>query len=264
MREVRGTLGVLLAAAGWWLVSCRDVPTPPEGVHSVSEIFLPAPSVVVGDTLRDSAGVVAPLRVIAFDVAGLPLDPQPVTTFVVIDTGAHFVDTAFVVGDSLGDTVQVVGTIATIQTRPSPIVITLEPDTLVAADSTLQRITRTIVASDTALNSPPLNVIVQNLAGTPAAPPTGVPAVVVYYTIDRAPPGPGPGGGPTVVLLPSATSNQVSSRDTTNTGGQASRVARLRFNGSAFVADTVLVSATSSYRGVSIGTVQFTLIFTKQ
>jgi hypothetical protein len=256
MRGFSRTVGAALGLAAWWLVSCRELPAPQDGVAAISELLLPSPGLVSGDTLRDSTGMVAPLRVIAFDLRGDPLDPQPVATFVVIDSGAHIVDGAFLVGDTLG-TIQVVGTVASLQTRPSQIPVTLRPDTIVAADSVVHRVTRTILPTDSALTSAPLNVIVQNLAGTT---PTGVQAVIVRYTIDQAPPG--NGSGPTFVLL---NNNRVSSVDTTDVGGRASLVPRLRLSALPnFVSDTVLVSATSSYRGLSIGTVLFTLIYTNQ
>ena len=60
--------GVLYAVAvvGWYLVSCTEVPVPEGGVASISNVRRPSPALVVGDTMRDSTGVVAPLQVIAF------------------------------------------------------------------------------------------------------------------------------------------------------------------------------------------------------
>lgn len=255
MRDLRRAVGAVLGAAAWWLVSCREVPTPPEGIMALSEVFVPSPGVVVGDTLRDSTGMVAPLRVIAFNLNGDPVTPQPTPTFVVIDTGAHIVDGAFLVGDSLGSTIQVVGSVAGIQTNPAEVLVTLAPDTLVAAGPVAIARTYSLLSGDTVVNSPPLNVIVQNLEATT---PVGVAAVIVYYNIDRAPAG--NGSGPTVVLV---NNNRLSNRDTTDSG-QAALVARLRLNAlSVFAQDTVVVSATSSYRGLTIGTVQFTIVYTK-
>jgi hypothetical protein len=257
MRSARRVAGAVLGAAGWWTVSCRDIPAPADGVLSVSAIILPAPGLVAGDTLRDSTGLAAPLRVIAYDFSGDPLDPQPVPTFVVIDTGAHLVDGVFLVGDSVGRTVEVVGSVSGIQTLPASVKVTLAPDTLVASDSIVHHKSYTLISGDTIVNSAELATIVQHLGGST---PTGVDAVIVRYSIDRAPAG--NGQGPTVLLL---NGTLLSSRDTTANGGRASRVARLRLNAlSAFVSDTVVVSATSSYRGLSLGTVQFTIIYTKQ
>jgi hypothetical protein len=83
-RVVLATIG----AAAWWLLSCREIPAPDEGVFSISPLILPSPGLVAGDTMRDSLGLVAPLRVIAFDIDGNEV-PGLEATFVAIDTGAH-------------------------------------------------------------------------------------------------------------------------------------------------------------------------------
>jgi len=77
--------------------------------------------------------------------------------------------------------------------------------------------------------------------------------------IDKAPPS--INESPTVVILNGST---VSTRDTTESNGRASRVARLRplaLGGQQ--QDTVIVTATTAYRGASLGTVQFILVFNR-
>jgi hypothetical protein len=256
MPDVKRISGAVLGAIGWWLVSCREIPAPEGGVAALSPIFLPSPGLVAGDTMRDSTGLVAPLRITAYGVDGEVLPSQPPLTFVVLDTGAHMVD-ALLLGDNAGRTVRVVGTVGSLQSQFASVKVTAEPDTLVAADSILHRKAYSINAGDTVSISPELSVLVQNLAGTAAA---GVEAVIVRYAIDQAPTG--NGSGPTVVL---ASGNVRSSRDTSDAGGRASRTARLRIAAlGSFATDTVLVSATASYRGASLGTVVFMVIFTNQ
>lgn len=105
MPRMRKTIAAVLAAAAWWVVSCRDVPAPEGGVFAISALLLPSPGLVAGDTLRDSTGLASPLRVVAFDVAGDTVQ-NAVTMFVVLDTGAHL-SGALLVGDSVGRTVRV-------------------------------------------------------------------------------------------------------------------------------------------------------------
>jgi hypothetical protein len=252
---MRKAIGHILAAAAWWLVSCRDVPAPEGGIFSISALLLPSPGLVAGDTLRDSTGLASPLRVVAFDVAGDTVQ-NAVTTFVVLDTGAHM-SGALLVGDSVGRTVRVVASVAALQTQPAPVKVTLSPDTLVAADSIVHHKTYVLVGGDTVVNSADLTTSVLHLGALQS----GVEAVIVRYSIDRAPPGDAT-KGPTLVLM-NATSP--SSRDTTDASGRAARTARLRLAPLLNVlSDTALVSATASYRGRTIGVVQFTLIFTSQ
>lgn len=245
---------VPLAVVGIWMVSCRDIPAPADGVHSIGPIRLPSPGLVAGDTMRDSTGVVAPVDVVVYGIDGEPMVPQPAKTFVLLDT-LGTLDGATLIGTSTGK-LRIVGSVGDIQTRPDTIPVTLSPDTLVLAanDSLLHRVTYNIATTDSVVNSPNLNVDVRHLGATP----TGVEAVVVKYTITRAP----IGTAPTLLLM---NNNAISDRDTTNDQGRAARVARLRLAAlNTFLADTAFVAATASYRGRVLGTVTFTIIYTKQ
>jgi hypothetical protein len=224
-------------------------------VHAISRLILPAPGLVVGDTLRDSLGVAAGLDVIAYGLDNQPLDPQPESFFVVLDTGAHL-DAGtgrLLVGDDAGTTVRVVGTVGSLQTQPVSVKVTLAPDTIVPADTIVHHVRYTI-PPDTAAQTT-LNVNVRNRAAD-----AGVEAVIVHFTIDRSPPS--INETPTVVLLNGSVG---SARDTTESNGRASRVARLRLAAIASPeTDTALVSATTAYRGASLGTVQFIIVFQRE
>lgn len=248
MRRERVVLAAAMLAAA--VASCRDVPAPEGGVFSVSALLLPSPAVVVGDTMRDSAGAAAPLRLVAYGVNGEPLDPQPTTNFVVLDATAHVVGGAYLVGDASG-TVRVVGNAGGVQSVPQLVLVTAEPDTLVPSDSTHQVRTFTFPV-DTAVNAD-LIVQVRSAAGA------GVDGVIVRYEITRSPPA--VGSGATVVLL---NSGVPSSRDTTSGGGTASRTLRFRLAAAAPATDSATVTASAAYRGLSIGVVQFTVVFKAQ
>jgi hypothetical protein len=253
MRRVRKVVAVVVGAAAWWLVSCREVPAPEGGVLSLSPVRLPSPGVVAGDTMRDSTGLVAPLTVVAYGVAGDTLTGIK-ASFVALDTGAHL-SGAWLIGDSVGRTVRVIGSVEALQSQPVSVKVTTSPDTMVAADSTLHRKSYSLLTGDSVVNSGELATIVRH------APATGVEAVVVKYSIVRAPAGL-PGKGPAFLLMNGTTP---SNRDTTDASGRAARTARLRLFAKDTVAvDTAVVSATSSYRGRTLGAVTFTLVFTRQ
>lgn len=238
----------------WTLPSCRDVPAPEEGVAAIAPLQFPSPGLVVGDTMRDSTGAVVPLSIVAFDAAGDTLQGVQ-ATFVVLDTGAHVVGD-LLIGDKESKSVRVVGSAGALQTRPATITVTLSPDTLVAVDSAIYRKTYSVASFDTVATSPDMGVKVQHRATG-----TGVEAVIVRYEIERAPPVISAGTGPTLVLMSGTTP---SSRDTTDSNGQAGRSARLRVLAIKPGTDTAYVTASASYRGQSIGTVRFTLIFINQ
>jgi hypothetical protein len=220
----------------------------------LSPVRLPSPGLVAGDTMRDSTGLAAPLSVVAYGVGGDTIK-NVAPTFVTLDTGAHL-SGALLIGDNTGTTVRVVGSVAAVQTLPVTVKVTTSPDTMVAADSTLHQKGYSLT-TDTVVNSADLAMIVQHRGTTTS----GVEAVIVRYSIDRAPPG-DPAKGPTLLLMNGTTQ---SSRDTTDASGRAARAARLRLAATtSLTSDTAVVSATSSYRGRMLGTVTFVLIFNRQ
>jgi hypothetical protein len=245
---------VALAVAAVWFVGCRDVPAPEGGILSVSRVILPSPGLVVGDTMRDSLGLAAPLRVIAYTVSGDSASPQPQATFVLLDTGAVLANDTLI-GEDAGIRVRVVGTVAGLQTQPESVTVTLSPDTIVPSDTT--RHERTVNLLVDTIATIDLNTTVHHDDGGTLS---GVDAVIVRYELVRSPPS--NALGPAVVL----TNGTVpSTRDTTSNGGKATRTIRFRvFNFSDQYPDSAIVNASASYRGQSLGTVQFTIVFKNQ
>ena len=236
-----------------WLASCSELGSPP-GVFAISPLLLPSPGMVVGDTMRDSNGVAAPLRVIGFTASG---DTIAGTTaaFVTLDTFAHLSGGATLVADHLG-LARVLGGIGSLQTLPETVKVTLSPDTLFAADSTHHLKTFSVLGGDTLVTSADLTTRVSHKNGTTFS---DVDAVIVRYSIVSAPNA--KGTIPTITLV---NGSLVSTRDTTS-GGRTGRAARLRVSQLTSVAvDSARVLATASYRGVTIGTVTFTVVFKNQ
>lgn len=248
---------LLGAVAALVLVACRDLPAPTGNVLSLSQVLLPSPGVVVGDTMRDSLGVVSPLRVIAYGPDGLPIDPQPEFFFALLDTGAHL-DGARLIGDRAGASIRIIGSAAGLQTQVATALVTLRPDTIVAADSARHVRRFPLLSTDSVINSADLTVLVRNRAG---GTPTGVDAVIVEYALVRTLPA-APDKGPAIQIM---NASRPSTRDTTAGGGRAARTARLRLAAFAgTLPDSAIVQATASHRGRSLGTVQFTIVFMNQ
>ncbi|MEK7401825.1 MAG: hypothetical protein AABZ80_05625 [Gemmatimonadota bacterium] len=248
-REGVGTL--LLGAVLVVLLSC-DLSVAPGGFYSISKLLLPSPGVVLGDTMRDSTGKAAPLRLLAFSASGSSVSVTPY--FITLDTFAHLSGGTTLIGDRVG-LARVIGGVANVQTLPETVKVTLSPDTMVAADS-VRHVKRYSVLTDTLANSAELAALVQHRVGGVTS---GVDAVIVKYSIVSAPPSRDTGA--TVALM---NGNAVSKADTT-TNGRAARSLRLRINQLTTVnPDSAVIRATASYRGVSIGTVQFTVVFTSQ
>jgi hypothetical protein len=246
-RAVLATVG----AAAFWLLSCREIPSPEEGVLSISPLLLPSPGLVVGDTMRDSLGLVAPLRVIAYDADGNQVPGVP-ATFVVLDTGAHVVG-ALLIGD---DTVAtgVVGAAAGLQTESVRVPVTLMPQQILASDSIRHQL-RPGIADQEATSDELRTRIVHGQGATLR----GIEGIVVRYEIVRAPQPTGGSTDPTAILIPGNTNR---TRDTTDGNGAAGRRVRfdLLISGPT---DSAMINATASYRGQTLGTVQFIVVFTK-
>lgn len=231
-------------------LSCRAIPAPADGVLSLSAVELPSPGVVVADTLRDSTGRVAPLRVYAFGVGG-EADTihggTATTQFVLLDAGAHVTSDGYVIGDSVRSTpVRIIGSVGVLQTSVATLAVTPRPDSIGPVGATTLA-TVNFAATDTTARSAALGATVLATGVVPAAP---VQAVIVRYTIVSAPPG--FNGAITGILLNAA--GRPATVDTTDASGHVSPTIRLRPAALAAPSapDSFVVTASASYAGVPL------------
>lgn len=228
----------LLAVAAF---ACTDVSGSSTSVLSIQFDSLAAPSVVVGDTLRDTTGAVIVPVVHAFNFNGEEIIPAPVW-FQSPDSGVA-VDsiTGIIVGDSLRATpVRIVATVGTLQAIQR-VDLTLRPDLIVAVngeDSLLYSLL------DTTQNvSPRLSVKLTH--GVAPADSVVKSYIVSFAIVSQSNPGLGElvndGGKPSVV-------------DTTDATGVAGRAIRLHpvFLNSGTTVDSIIVNATARYRGIPV------------
>jgi hypothetical protein len=131
----RAALLVILAIAGLTPFACSDIVSSSASVLSIVFDSLAAPSVVVGDTLRDTTGAVVRPVVHVFNFKGEEVAQAPVY-FLSPDSGIT-VDSAtgIVTGDSLRSTpARIVATIGTLQAVQN-VNVTLRPDFLQAINA---------------------------------------------------------------------------------------------------------------------------------
>ncbi|HKP16179.1 MAG TPA: hypothetical protein VJT85_08940 [Gemmatimonadaceae bacterium] len=180
-----GSPSALLAGAALAVIalSCGEVPTLPGGVAYISPVILPSPAVAYGDTLRDSLGVVTPLKLYAIDNEG---DTVPSTPLFVVTTipgpSVHLTPANLAIGDSVR-TAQIVGQVGTrLQTPPALLEVVRQPDSLAASTATNARFpaptagaVASVVPLEVSVTSPPI--------GTPAR--AGVKAIIVRYAVTR-------------------------------------------------------------------------------
>lgn len=218
-------------------LSCTDIPTGADQVLSFSVNPLPSPGVVVGDTLRDSLGIVRPLSVSVFNYQGTP-SSSPKIRYTAGGRGIR-VDslTGVVLGDSVQTNARIVVSIGSFQ-APVTIGVTLKPDTLTGfnvRDSLGYSLTDTLVNVSPALG-------VKLLHGK-----TADSAVAGYRVVFRIS---SPSG--TLAQLINDNGATGTTADTTDASGIASRRIRLNVAQLTVAADSVVVFASASYRGAAV------------
>lgn len=246
-----GIIASVVAAA------CADVGTGPEVPAAIELPPFAFPSIVVGDTLRDSLGVVQPIRAIVRNSAGdIIADARP--SYVYADLNR---DTAFRVDSATGIVVarekvssgRIAARIGSSLQVLRPLIATGRPDTAVAGTAPpallLSLLPDTGRARAEGNTTAPLPVAVRSREGTSTS---GVNGWLVSFRLVRpANPTNDTTRGAFLVdeqLRPSVL-------DTTSTDGAASRRVRVRpaqfpaAQGTARVTDTVIVEATARYRG---------------
>lgn len=233
-------------------LACTDISTDPNAVLSLQFDTLPAPAVVVGDTLRDTLGVVVLPVVHAFNFQGDEIVPAPVF-FVSPDSGVT-VDSASgaIVGDSLRSTpARIVANVGTLQAIQK-VAVTLRPDTIAPAnalDSLLYS-----VSDDSKNQSHDLTVSLRHgVAPTDSAVPSWI---VSFAIVSQHKAG-------LVELVNDA--GKPSVVDTTDASGIAGRQIRLHPVNldSVTQTDSVIIDATAKFHGapVSGSPVRLVLLF---
>lgn len=249
----RPLLSLALAAAVWGALSCLDISSPVTGIGSISPVLSPSPSVVVGDTARDSTGAAVPLRVVAFAPNGDTVRDANVELFVLDTTGGLVVTPAgLAYGNKISPAAKVVARVTpahgsgALQTDTFPLPVVPVPQQLTATTTT-DTLKFNVKSTDTLTgnNSAPLSVL---LHGPDT---TVVRSYVIQYAFDSASVPAGRDGQPLVLLVDDA--GHPSMIDTTDLSGNASRRLRLRIV--ALTAevlsgtDSVIVYASATYRG---------------
>ena len=219
------------------IAACFEVPTDANEVLSIQFNPLASPSVVVGDSLRDSLGVIQPLSITAFNYSGAEVE-DPQVTFSSVERGIR-VDsvTGIVAGDSARSAARVVATVRGLSISV-PIAVVLKPDTVLDANA---RDSLSYSVLDSANISVPIGV---KVVRTTAADTTAVPSYFVSFRIvspvDTA-----------FAKLVTETSAR-STLDTTDAAGVASRRVRIDVARLTSAVDSVIVQAFVRYRGVNV------------
>jgi len=244
---IAASLGAAMGA-----LSCTDIPSSPDAVLSIQFDTLAAPAVVVGDTLRDTLGVVVLPVVHAFNYQGDEI-PSPTVFFVSPDSGVT-VDSAsgIVVGDSLRSTpARIVATVGTLQAIQK-VSVTLRPDFIVAENG-LDTLEYSIL-DESKDRSKALTVSLHHgVAGADSV----VPSWIVSFAIVSQ-----HKAGLVELVDEAGKPSMVDTTDATGIAGRVIQLHPLNLDSSTQV-DSVIVNATAKYRGVPVNgsPVRLVLVF---
>ena len=231
--RVRGVALAALCGA-----ACVKISDNSTSVLSIEFDSFASPSVVLGDSLRDTAGTVAAPVVHAFNYLGEEIESPPVR-FYAPDPGVS-VDsiTGVITADSLRSTpARIVATVGSLQAIRT-IEVTLRPD-LIAPATGRTTLSYSLVDSTRNVSDP---VTVKVTHGTPVAD-TAVRSYIVSFAVVS-------GGDPRLAEL--VNGGTLSSIDTTDASGVAGRALRIRPLFLTTAVDSVLVDATVKYRGTPV------------
>lgn len=238
MSKSGAAIPLTVIAGAILLAACTEIPSGANDILSFQFNPLPSPGVVIGDSLRDSLGVVRGLTVKAFNFSGDEIDSPPVT-FRALDRGIR-VDsiTGVVSGDSIRAQARIVAQLHGLSGNVT-IAVTQRPDTIFGSpgrDSLLYSVL------DTLNISPDIGVRV--LTFSPATTDSSVGSWLVSFKIVS----------PTDTVLAKLVGDNGarSSLDTTNAGGVAGRKIKLDVTKLTSLVDSVIVQAFVKYRGVNV------------
>jgi len=227
----------MIAALAGAIAGCVEISDNADTVLSLEFDSLPSPSVVVGDSLRDTTGAIAGPVVRAFNYRGEEI-AAPNIRFHALDPGITIDSiTGVIRGDSLRSTsARVVASVGSLQALQR-VDVTLRPDAVTAVDG---RDTLQYSLLDSTVNvSEALTVKVTH--GTAPAD-SAVRSYVVSFAVVS-------GGDPLAAEV--VNGGKMSTVDTTDANGVAGRAVRIRplyFTG----VDSVIVNATVKFRGTPI------------
>lgn len=227
--------------------SCVDLSTDPDEIVAIEFQPFAWPSVVAGDTLRDSLGAVAPLTARLFDARGDEVPGE--VEFFTRDTLATVTADDFLVGRATADgATEVLATGAGIQSTVRRIEVVPRPDSL-AAEGTVDTLRWVIPDSPSENTSPPLRVRLFSRSG---AQPAGVRSWIVTWQLEFNGLPVSPGDTTRIWLV--GDNGFPSTADTTDAQGGASRRVRVKVGaGSGLGAlDSAVVLLEARERGVPV------------
>lgn len=251
-RHTAALIGGAIVAFSTLAIACADVTTSPETPASIEMSPFPFPSVVLGDTLRDVNGVVAPVRAVVRNSRGDTL-ANAGTKYLYADFNR---DTALAIDSATGIVVarkaatgeaRVAARIGSSLQAIGRLIVTVRPDTVDAGTPPSTLVTSFPDTGVTRANANTTGALSVTVRNRQTEQPTGVNGWIVRFALVQPA---NPTNDTTRSAFLVSDNGTASVIDTTDTGGGAGR--RVRIRAAQFPAsgtDTVIVQATVTYRG---------------
>lgn len=234
----------LAIAAALATGSCTEINGAADHVAALEFTRLTYPSVVSGDTLRDSLGVAAPLRAILFNGNGEEIE-GPEVQYIALDTGITISPTGIVRATRRSGHVPILASTSALQTRAVNLLIARRPDSAAIVGAARDTIAYDLLLPDgTAHTSDPLTVRV--ITGDSTGGVTVTQGWLVSYQVTFRGAVIPPGDTSKVFLRGDGV--QRSQVDTTSGSGTAERRLRLFLAGSGLTTETDSAIVTASVR----------------
>ncbi len=236
-------MAVVVAA----LLGCLDISTDPDAPFAVDFDSIPWPSLLAGDTMRDSLGLVKPIRVTAYNSDGDAIDGVG-TAWFVLDTGAT-VDVDGILTTTRRDgSVRIIGSVAGLHSPQRTVRIARRPDTLLTTQDT--NVAFTYALPDAPSNLTPTLTVRLQTTDTVGGLGPGVQGWIVRWRAVHEGDTLDPKDTSLVTLQTSGGAR--SGTDTTQTDGGSTRRLRIWANRLPQAVDSFLVVAESRLHGVPV------------
>jgi hypothetical protein len=259
-RGVRGGLLAIVAMlATIGAISCTKVGTDPTVPVAIEFFGPPLPSVVLGDSMRDTSGKAVPLRATVFNSDDQPIPDAPIH-FLALDPVSRVAldtTTGILVGRDTGQ-VRVIAHVGSLQSQPITLRVVQPPTAIIPLDplvDTLDFVIDFATGRDTLQN---MRVRLVHVAGTDTV---NVPSYLVRYTFEF-PPG-FDNADSTKVQLVDAGSRKASLFATTGADGSTNQAIRITPFATPDT-DSVIVAARAAQPGGPAEPIRFVLHYTIQ
>lgn len=254
-RRIFAPLVIALAAIGG---ACTDTSTGPTQIVALEFDTLAFPSILSGDTLRDSLGRVAPLHAVAFNGKGAMI-ANPAIQYLSLDSTVSVSPTGIVTTQARSGSARIIASAAGLQSVQRILLIARRPDSVVVTGKLLDTLRYALPDNPTTniSNAFGVRLATKDTAGGVIGSIGWLVSYQAFYRGKAIAP-----GDTTVASLWHKSNASPSYIDTTGSDGSAGRRLRLRPVGLQAVTDSFVVIATVRYRGAPVAgsPVRFVLV----